>query len=350
MPFTRHPFFIYSENENMIQPIWKDYIVDLNSSVEVSYYIAYIKNGSQNIFYSGVAQRKPDESSTRICINDVCADWLISVFPSLADSFTASETPVEFVVANDRTYEEYGRVRFINDWSYDEQHDAERDGLAAPINGHIDSRQYLMWSGIDVEEAEADVTFTDGTTMKVFIPVAGSADFNEDFNADFSKALRAAGSGTAVFPISQWGDVAKVVVNGVQYDVVPGCARYVLYYLNAYGGWDSFLIEGASVEQDNLTRHTMNKAGVLNRHTTNYQNDITKKITLYTSWLSDEQSLRMHNLLNSTNVYLHDLERNEILPVVVEGTTTPYKTYKNQGCKLFNYTIDVTIAQERKRR
>jgi hypothetical protein len=110
------------------------------------------------------------------------------------------------------------------------------------------------------------------------------------------------------------------------------------------------LIEGAASEEDKLTRHTMTKAGVYDREKSNYLNEIEKSITLHTSWLSDEQSLRMHHLLNSTDVYMHDLEKNSILPVILEGSSTPYKTFKGEGGKLVNYTIEVTIAQTRMRR
>jgi hypothetical protein len=58
----------------------------------------------------------------------------------------------------------------------------------------------------------------------------------------------------------------------------------------------------------------------------------------------------MHHLLNSTDVYLHDLERGIILPVVLDASSTPYKTYKGEGGKLVNYSIEVSIAQTRMRR
>ena len=351
--FTRHPFFISSKKaEVMIHPIWKNYIVNLGTAQSQEYVICYSKDGSITSIYHGKAWKKPGESSITICINDICADWLVNTFPSLAEGFNRQDMPVEFIVqtiSNAGIYTEVARVTFVNDWSYDASHDAERDGLAAPINGHVDARQWLLWTALNVAEVEAEVFFHDGRTMKVFIPVEISADFNEDFNVDFSKSVRSAGSGTAVFSI-EWDDVDKIVVNGNEYRVIDSCARYVLYYLNAYGGWDSLLIEGASSEQDNVTRHVMNKEGAFNRQKSNYLNEIQKMMTLHTSWLSDEQSLRMHHLLNSTEVYLHDLSRNEILPVVLENSSTPYKTYKGEGGKLVNYKIEVSIAQSMRRR
>ena len=138
----------------------------------------------------------------------------------------------------------------------------------------------------------------------------------------------------------------NVVINGVTYNVVDTCAKYVLYYQNAYGGYDSLLIEGMSSEEDAVSRKTMSDIDGKK----NYLNDISKTITLHTSWMTDEESLRMHHLLNSNLVYLHDLELNEVYPVILNNSNTQYKTYKSNGCKLVNYTIDVTLAEYRRRK
>ena len=337
----------------MVQPIWKNYFVNLGSAESVEYVIGYKSGETLTAIYSGKAWKRPGEDSVSICINDVCADWLVNTFPSLSEGFSRSDMPVEFVVQSISTagvYTEKARVRFINDWSYDPAYNPETQGLAAPINGRIDPRQWLLWTGLDVSEVQAEVILSNGESFKVFIPVEITADFNADFNADFAASVRSAGSGTAVFSLSQWGEVSRVVINGKHYGVADSCSRYVLYYLNAHGGWDSLLIEGAASEEDSLTRHTMSKTGAYDREKTNYLNEIEKKMTLHTSWMSDEQSLKMHHLLNSTDVYLHDLDRDVILPVILDNSSTPYKTFKGEGGKLVNYTIEATIAQTRRRR
>ena len=337
----------------MVQPIWKNYFVNLGPAESYEYIISYKSGDSLTAIYSGKAWKKPGEDNVRICINDICADWLVNTFPSLSEGFSRSDMPVEFVVQTISTagvYYEKAKVRFVNDWSYDSTYNAEQQGLTAPINGKIDLRQWVLWTGIDVSEVQADVFLSNGQSIRIFIPVAISNDFNADFNQDFAKSVGSAGSGTAVFSLSQWGNVSKIVINGKQYDVVDSCSRYVLYYLNAYGGWDSLLIEGASSEEDSLTRHTMSKSGVYDREKINYLNEIEKKMTLHTSWLSDEQSLKMHHLLNSIDIYLHDLDRDVILPVILDNSSTPYKTFKGEGGKLVNYTIEATIAQSRRRR
>lgn len=336
----------------MIQPIWKNYFVSLGNVDSAEYVVGYVADGYLHPFYSGNAFKRPDSESLEICINDICADWLRNTLPSLSEGFSRNDMPVEFVVqtiSESGQYVERGRVRFINDWSYDAGHDALSEGLSAPVNGHVDARQWIMWTGVDVEEVEAEVTFADGETMKVFVPVKTTADFSQDFSQDFAKSLGTAGGGTAVF-LPKWEGAVKVSVNGLEYTIVNTCSRYALYYMNAFGGWDGLLIEGASSEHDAITRHMMDKSGIYDRQKSNYLNEIQKRVTLHTSWLSDAESLKMHHLLNSTDVYLHDMEKNVIIPVVLESGETPYKTYKGQGGKLVNYTIDVTVAKTMMRR
>lgn len=338
----------------MLHPIWKNYPIDLGDHESVEYVIGYVAEDSITTIYHGKAWRRPGKDRITISINDVCSDWLVNTFPSLIDGFDQQELPVEFVVqtiSNAGIYTEVDRVRFINDWSYDATHDAETDGMHAPINSKIDNRQWLLWTGLNVAEVRIDVTMVNGESFFRIIPVAISADFNIDFNEDFAISVRTAGSGTLVISPSAWGDVASITINqNITYKVVNSCSRYVLYYRNAYGGWDSLLLEGASREEDSLARSFIQTEGDHSRTKSNLFNDITKSITLNTSWLSDAESRRMHHLLNSTDIYLHDLEKNEMLPVIMESSSTPYKTYKGEGCKLVNYSIDVTIAQSRMRR
>jgi hypothetical protein len=65
--------------------------------------------------------------------------------------------------------------------------------------------------------------------------------------------------------------------------------------------------------------------------------------------MSDEQSQRMHHLLNSTEVFLYDIEKDEMIPALVNNATTEYKTYKSNGGKLVNYTLNISLANKRQR-
>ena len=336
----------------MANPIWKDYYVSLGSADSIEYRILC----NNEVIYSGKAWKRPGHSTNDIRINDICADYLQNVFPSLVGStFTVGEYVTFFVqTLSDSTWTTKVSVQFDNNWSYEYDHDPARDGMSIPVNGHVDIRQWVVFTAYNATTITATIRLADGSSFDVLIPVAISDDFNADFNNDFSQSVRSTQTGTAVFDLSKWGNVKSMTIDNKVFTVVNECSRYALYYANAYGGWDSLLIEGNHSEVDNLTRHTReseyDNRSIQNRGILNYVNEVSKTLTLHTSWLSDDEAARMHHLLNSTNVYLGDLVTGQMIPVILTDTKSDYKTYKGNGGKLVNYSINVTIAQERIRR
>ena len=335
----------------MANPIWKDYYVNLGTAQTVQFRILV----GEDVIYTGKAYKRPGQSNNQIRINDICADYLENVFPNLVGTTFTEIQHVTFVVEIFVGYwTPLSTVQFDNDWSYDYDYNPATMGMSFPVNGHIDSRQWVVFTAYNAKTITATIKLANGDSFDVLIPVEISNDFNADFNNDFSHSIRASQTGTAVFDLSKWGNVKSVTIDNREFKIVNSCSRYALYYVNAYGGWDSLLIEGNHSEIDNLTRHTReveyDNNDVSNRGTMNYVNEITKSLTLHTSWLSDDESSKMHHLFNSTNVYLCDLNSVKMIPVVLTDTTTEYKTYKGNGGKLVNYAINVTIAQERIRR
>ena len=227
-------------------------------------------------------------------------------------------------------------------------------GMSFPINGHIDSRMPIVWTGLNVSQVTVTIYETGGASYQVIIPVEISDDFNADFNSDFSRSVRSAGSGTAVFYPNAWSNVDRITIGRSTFKVVTECAKYALYYVNAHGGWDCFLIEGNTLEADSLKRYTRemvyDNRDIQNRGIQNYVNEIDKVFTFHTGWLLDDQGERMHHLINSTDVYMYDIASQEMIPVIIPTTSCEYKTFKNQGNRLVNYTIQVQVAQNRIRR
>lgn len=335
----------------MANPIWKDYYVSLGSADPIEYRILC----NDEVIYSGKAWKRPGHPTNEIRINDICADYLKNVLPSLVEEFTPAGHPT-FVVEtfSGSAWSQVASVQFYNDWSYDYDFNPATMGLSFPINRKVDSRQWIVHSAYNASSIRADITLKDGTSFFIIIPVEISPSFNADFNSDFAKEVRSAQTGTAVFNLSEYGNIKSVKIDKVTYEMVEGCNRYALYYVNAHGGWDSLLIEGNHSEVDNLTRHNReveyDNRSIQNRGRQNYVNEISKTLTLHTSWMSDEESSRMHHLLNSTEVYLYDINKDEMIPVVLKNGTTEYKTYRSNGHKLFNYTIEVSYANYRIRR
>lgn len=337
----------------MAQPIWKDRIVTLGQDDVMEFEVWC----GATIIYHGKSHKKPGETDNTIRINDICADYLYNVIPTLSQSeFTDLSFPLSFRtdMIEEMAILTVDEVEFTNDWSYDYTYDPAVDGMAFPINNRIARNQWAIWTGYDIQQVDAVITFKDGTTTQVTIPFGTPADFNVDFNSDFYRMITAYASGTAVFRPSAWNDAKSITINGVTYEIVDTCSRYALYYVNAHGGWDTLLIEGNHAESDSLVRHTReidyDNRNVQNRGRGNYVNEIVKRMTLHTSWLSDEQSSRMHHLLNSTEVYLYDILKDEMIPVILTNTTTEYKTFKGNGGKMVNYAIEVEFANERIRR
>lgn len=335
--------------------IWKDYTVSLGAGTSTQYRI--ILPDTNEVIYSGKAYKRPGEANINIKINDICADYLENVLPYLSQAeFSLLSLPLTFTVQIyfGGAWTDVDSVDFINDWSYDYDYDPAVMGMSFPITGRIDARMPIVWTGLNVSDVTATIYFTDGTTATVIIPVAISNDFNADFNSDFARSTRTAGSGTAVFLLDAWDNVDKITVGSSTFQVVTECAEYALYYVNAFGGWDCLLIEGSAVESDALKRYTRevvyDNRDIQNRGVQNYVNEITKSFTLHTGWLLHDQGEMMHHLVNSTNVYLYDIANEEMIPVTIPSTTCEYKTFKNQGNRLVDYTLDVVVAQNRIRR
>lgn len=336
----------------MANPIWKDYYVNLGTAESIQFRILV----GEDVIYTGKAYKRPGQSYNLIRINDICADFLENVFPKLVGTTFTEAEYVSFVVQMliGGAWATQVTVQFDNDWSYDYDFNPATMGMCFPVNGHIDLRQWVVFTAYNAKTITATIKLANGDSFDVLIPVKISDDFNADFNNDFSQSVRAAQTGTAVFDLSKFGNVESVTIGNKTFKIVNTCSRYALYYVNAYGGWDSFLIEGNHMVSDNITRHTReteyDNRSIQNRGKHNYVNEIVKSMTLHTSWLSDEESLRMHHLLNSTEVYLYDMETKQMIPVILSNSTTDYKTYKSNGGKLVNYAIEVEYANTRLRR
>ena len=121
------------------------------------------------------------------------------------------------------------------------------------------------------------------------------------------------------------------------------CGRYAVIYQNAFGGWDSFLIEGNVYKSGKNTSHTYAKSydnRTLERETVNYANEIQYTYNCTTGWLTDEQSERLaKHLLSSPNIYLQDMVEGTLIPVSMGTNSYKFKTYQNEGKKMVNYSF-----------
>lgn len=338
----------------MATPIWKDTRMLVGSGDYADY---QIRLADGPVIFNGRAFPLPGEHYIYATINDICADYMAHTIPNFDGETTPIAYEQSFVVQHDGLADTY---TFRNDWSYEDDYHPDTMGLSFPIDGRVDRRQTLLYT----EKGNSEM-------LDILVQYGGPRpDFNADFNADF--LISAAESteqysaydstGYRVFPIiladQEWASEARRITIGTHTWYVVDCAEYVLHYVNAYGGWDSLLVSGNGKATDTIKHYVTGMAGTTrttdpddNRTRRNYVNDITRKFTLHTGILTEAQSRRMHHLLESPVVFLQDLsEGKRIRPVVITGNTCEFKTYRNNGNKLMEYTIEAELAETRMRR
>ena len=314
-------------------PIWKDKVIDLGgASVEFR-----ITTGG-NTIYSGKAIARPGEANAKVRINDICADFLVNALPTITDrTFTSFALP-SFVVQKKSggTWSTIDTITFYNDWSYDYGFSGVL--LSDPINGKVTADMFILYSRLNLtSNLVATYHKTGGTTTNRTSTISPTPN-----------------DGTSAFDVGAVSDTIKVVIGSLTYNVVPDCYKYALYYINAYGGWDHLLVEGTDLEADSLERHfreqEYDNGNISNRGRVNYVNEVTKSWTLNTGLLTDDQASRMYHLINSPLVYLCEIASSTFIPVVITTNTCEYKTYRNQGNRMFNYQLTIELAQNRIRR
>ena len=136
--------------------------------------------------------------------------------------------------------------------------------------------------------------------------------------------------------------------------VVCYCGQYALYYRNARGGWDTFLFEGNCKRTDNydILKYTKSYNNTTREFGSNrYLNNITETYELSSGWLDEEESrLFAKHLLPTNRAYLHILDEDRIIPVVITTTSAEFKKYDRINPQPLNYTITVESSQNRELR
>ena len=316
----------------MATPIWKGYTVSKQTKDDS---LSYIIKCDGVTIYTGKAYKRPGASDISFNIGDVCAPFLSSnaEIATAATGFMAINEMQRTFVVEDLSGTVLATVDFTNDWSYK---GSTPNFASDPVQQKVDPRQLLLASMYEASKVIAQTEGSSPQTQTLYDgdPASGVACVD----------ILSGATSVTVSVNSAGGTSAKT------YDVVKPCARYALYYVNAFGGWDSLLTAGNDKRVDNYTRSTYKKvyspADLSDRGAVNYRNDIERTISLVTDWLTDEESARMYHLFGSTNVLLHDLVDDIIRPVTITAKSWTEKSFRNNGAKLVNYQIDVTIAQD----
>lgn len=212
-----------------------------------------------------------------------------------------------------------------------------------PLSDIVDPRQFLMITIAKISSRNAGnvrIEYYDGYSWQI------AANATPTPCVTFAIPL-------SKMPRAELVDVRNEAERVRQYRVKKTCAQYCIYYLNAHGGFDHLLINGNTLRTDAYTHSEVTRDidNTTLRHSRDYASTtIKRKWQLHTDTLTDAQWALTHHILGSTQVYLHDLEADEITPVVITSSQAEYKTYRNQGNKKSHLTIEVEASVERMRK
>ena len=346
----RYTFTVNIDYANTFFPVWQD-VYYTNPDMQQLTYDIY---DGDTIIYRGRSIAEPNMDGINFKINGICSSYLNSHLPEGIKEgyFALNNYSKQFDIKGNNTnnvYTTLGSYKLHNSYAYQPTPNVF---LCDPIKRDrkyeyrfdIDRRQYFITSIFNTsnenisfdyytigEEITATKQFTaivDNTTQYLIID-------RENYQDNRVQFLRI---------ISPKGNIVA--------NIVDTCYEYCLYYVNAYGGWDSLLVDGNVKKVDKIESKYYNRA--YNNNTTEFEkkkftNVITPQYTLHTGWFNDDEQSRLYHLLESTEVYLHNLVTDKIEPVNITNTQCEYKTFTNNGRKKFNNTINVEVAQTKVR-
>ena len=231
---------------------------------------------------------------------------------------------------------------FGPDWSYDPAYTSLLRSV--PINGHFNPRMTLFWSQWGTSPATITTrTYRTSWTTQSAITATGTG-----------------GTYACALPtITSYEQLQQVEIKNslgtLLWDKVCPCAPAALYYRNAYGGWDAFLIEGTFKKSVAMKRSTR-KVWASNygapspwpRMEFNYVTEREVRWTWSTKGLNDTESAKfVRHLLASNDAWLHDFATDNIYPVIIETDATDVKTYKANGRRVSTYEVTCRLAEDR---
>lgn len=340
----RYQFSVAYDTAKIVVPVWRDVYYTAEKKQSLNYTISV----DGEIIYNGKSIAQPNQNGVLFNINRLCSNFLGNSIDSFESGYrTLNDYAKLFTIKEGNTT--IAQYHFYNSYAYEDRE--YKYFLSTPIRRTVnrtnteiivDSRQYLMCSlfseDINIRRINYNLITTKGITTTA-IQVGNNAqwlimDRGIDNNAD------------------------AVLVNdgdkdAFYYNIQDTCYDYCLYYSNAYGGWDSLLIDANTKKTDKITSKYYTRDydnTTIKSEKTKFANIINTEYVLHTGWFNDDEQSRLHHLLESTEVYLHNLNTDEIYPVNITNTTCEYKTFTNNGRKKFNNTINVEVAQEKLRR
>lgn len=316
-------------------PIWQDIYVTIPSNYP-QFFVQI--NGTQ--VYAGKGAFMPNETTIKVRLNDIITDYLTYVTPNFFDTESKSFDVLNVVVRRFDGQTIWSDT-IIPDWSYTHDYNPGEGLPLAPIDNRLHPRQVFVMTNFGGLSTEVEAEYKDGTL--------GAQDL--DYGPSVASYIPPQHTSPLVALFVVLGDYAATY----DYTYTKGCERFVLYYINAYGGWESLLCDGTSTTSESYTRNTYKRVydnnDALARGTVNYANEVAKTYTLRTGLLTEEGAANMHHLIGSPMVFLQDFANDgEVVPVTIDDKSVEAKTFNSNGRRPIQYTIKATLARDRVRR
>lgn len=315
-------------------PTWKDVFVPIprtsDDESNITYSVSVMNNetGAYEVVYRGNAVFT--DKDPEINITEIVRDYVEDNIDVSGEAAYTQKIDLTKVMLN--TEEEGGNLvaslYYYYDYSFDKDFKLTRN---LPILNYFDTRQNIFLSFLNLP----------GETNLIRISTGG-------------RLLRLTFDTPGIFHHKLPHHDGNIMINAPDKRTVltskNTCAKYAIYYLNPLGGWDQLLIEGKVVktiklENKSYKRNFDNNTNEFeNKH---YLKNLTTSYKLTTGYLTDAQSKLMPNLIETTKAYLFELDTNKYIPILINTTSVDIKTYRNQGRKLFTYTIEVQESQNK---
>lgn len=310
--------------DSPVKPVWKDFIISFDDDAEFT----LMENDRE--FFKAHIYPKPNETKSNFYLNKIMQDYVY--LKPLDALFSGSDVQyhndglkrIELKREGNNAITEY---YFKYDYSYEDNNDLLLTEFILP---YFVKGQYVL------------LTFRNETTeTKLYSYQIGGIATTISINPFEYKTIK----------IST-GNNSQIIINGKIYPIVDACrTNYVLYYLNSKGGWCSLPVEGRVTKRDSLntfefTRNYNNTLPEFGRM--RYLSEYNTTYTFNTGWIKEEDVEKVVDMLESNMLYVHILDDDKIVPLLLDNTNVDYKKKSLQE-KLIYYQFEATTAQSKVR-
>lgn len=320
-------------------PIWKTQNIEFKGEPQEEIDYVITANG-KTVHNARVMLGKDGKYSLEL--NELLRYYMKTVFDPWDNDYiqdTGGYMSGEVAVKTGDVYETYCEYVTWNDCSYNSE---ERVITNEPVEYKFDRRQLIPISILS-KYGKAGLV-VDRTREAVGSKISRRYEISNSMQTAFCIA----DGYYAFYATATYGDNIEEI--NFKLDECSN-ATHCLYYQNAYGGIDYLLVKGNVKKKDNISRTTVKRARDTSKpsHSTVVTHtEIETVYEVYTHYLNDRQSKRMHHLVESPLVWLHDLETQDIIPVVMNDSTHEYKK-RVKGEGLVYYKISLVEADKKHR-